>query len=50
MYMQPHWIYDKYMNIHVCHVQVQLIEVKRHLDTKSKYVMTLQRKGIIKEV
>ncbi|KAK7502187.1 hypothetical protein BaRGS_00006551 [Batillaria attramentaria] len=29
--------------------KVELIEVKRHLETKSKYVMNLQRSGLIKE-
>ncbi|OWF36346.1 Regulator of G-protein signaling 22 [Mizuhopecten yessoensis] len=29
--------------------KVELIEVKKHLETKSKYVLTLQKKGLIKE-
>ncbi|XP_041356675.1 regulator of G-protein signaling 22-like isoform X3 [Gigantopelta aegis] len=29
--------------------KVQLIEVKRHLETKSKYVLNLQKRGIIKQ-
>lgn len=30
--------------------QVELIEVKKHLETRSKYVLNLQRKGLIKQV
>ena len=30
--------------------QVELLEEKRHLDTKSKYMVSLQRRGIIKDV
>lgn len=33
-----------------CLFQVELIEVKKHLETRSKYVLNLQRKGLIKQV
>jgi hypothetical protein len=29
--------------------QIELVEVKRHLETKNKYVMNLQRKGLIRQ-
>lgn len=30
--------------------QVELVPIKRHLETKSKYVASLQKRGVIKEV
>jgi hypothetical protein len=42
-------IYGSYIVFYMI-IQVELIEVKRHIDAKSKYVISLQKRGILKEV